>query len=54
MGGAVEDAIEAVEAALTRCRVLQVADSPGVHRPGDEVTGDMPLAGHEGAIAAGA
>ena len=51
MGGAVQGAVEAVEAALSRRRVLQVADPPAIDLAGDEVAAHVPLAGHAGAVA---
>ena len=46
----VESAVEAIEAALSRCWMHQVPDPPAVDLAGDEIAADMPLAGHAGPV----
>ena len=53
MHHAVDMPVEAVEAPLQRCRAVRVAETPGGHPRGPEVSADMPLAGHQRAVAVG-
>ena len=50
MGGSVDDTIEAIESALARRWMVDVPDTPAVDITRNEVTGDVPLAGHQRSI----
>ena len=53
MRDTIHDAVEAVEAALARCRPVHITDAPGVDQAGPEVTAHMPLARHQRAVTRG-
>ena len=54
MRGAIQYAVKPVETALPRGRVFHISDAPAVNVAGLEIPCDVPLAGHQCSVAAGA